>query len=215
MDCDEGLVRPGTAHALEASGLACRRGGRLLFQGLNFALGAGEWMHVRGANGAGKTSLLRLVAGLARPEAGSVCWLGGDVVRCDDDARRAIAYLGHRSGMKDDLSALENLRLAAAIDGSPLSEADALAALVRLGLRGREDLPLRALSQGQRRRALLARLVARPAHLWILDEPFVALDGAAVDLVGELLSAHVAAGGMAVLTSHQTIPLAGGAELRL
>ena len=203
------------ANTLRVERLACERGTRMLFRGLNFGLNAGEWLHVRGANGAGKTSLLRLLAGLAVPHDGVVRWNGSDLARAGDDFRGAVLYLGHRSGLKEDLSALENLRLAAALDGQQLDEAPVLKALARLGLRGREDLPLRALSQGQHRRALLARLLLRPAALWILDEPLSALDTSAVDLIGELVEEHLHAGGLAVLTSHQAIGLSGGRELDL
>ena len=203
------------ANTLRVEGLACERGARMLFRGLDFGLNAGEWLHVRGANGAGKTSLLRLLAGLAVPHDGVVRWNGSELARAGDDFRGAVLYLGHRSGLKEDLSALENLRLAAALDGQHLDEVSVLQALARLGLRGREELPLRALSQGQHRRALLARLLLRPAALWILDEPLSALDTSAVDLIGELVEEHLHAGGLAVLTSHQAIGLSGGRELDL
>ncbi|WP_341677466.1 cytochrome c biogenesis heme-transporting ATPase CcmA [Niveibacterium sp. SC-1] len=200
---------------LRGEGLACVRGDRELFASLDFELHAGECLHVRGANGAGKTSLLRQLAGLSRPASGKVLWNGTDIARDSDDYRAALLYLGHPSGVKDDLTVIENLRIAAAIDGGALDEGDALSALGRIGLNGRADLPVRVLSQGQRRRALLARLIVRPARIWILDEPFTALDVRAVGLVGELLSEHLAQGGMAVLTSHQAVPLAGARELEL
>ena len=203
------------ANSLRVEGLACERGTRTLFRSLEFGLCAGEWLHVRGANGAGKTSLLRLLAGLAVPHEGAVRWNGVELPRAGDDFRSAVIYLGHRNGLKEDLSALENLRLAAALDGQHLGEVPVLRALSRMGLRGREDLPLRVLSQGQHRRALLARLLLRPAALWILDEPLSALDTGAVDLIGELVEAHLHAGGLAVLTSHQAIGLSGGRELDL
>ena len=211
---DDARLSPPSAR-LQADDLACRRGHRTLFEGLRLDLAEGEWVHVRGDNGAGKTSLLRLLAGLARPAAGRVLWDGTDIVRDGADYRAALLYVGHLPGTKDELTALENVRLAAALDGHAVSEALALDALGRLGLRGREDLPLRDLSQGQRRRVALSRLIWRKARLWILDEPLTALDTAAVALVSGLVQAHVDAGGLAVLTSHQNIPMPGGRELIL
>jgi heme exporter protein A len=193
---------------LTVHGLACVRGTRPLFSGVDFSIGPGSWAHVRGANGAGKTSLLRLLAGLAQPDAGEVRWNGARVG--GEDFRRALMYLGHRAAVKEDLSALENLRFAAEMDGVALTEDQGMDALVRFGLGGREDLPVRFLSAGQKRRVLLARTVTRPAPLWILDEPFTALDAKAVEFVSQLVADHVQAGGMAVLTSHQAIPLPPG-----
>ncbi|HLA36516.1 MAG TPA: ATP-binding cassette domain-containing protein, partial [Rhodocyclaceae bacterium] len=129
--------------------------------------------------------------------------------------RRESIYIGHHAAVKEELTPLENLRLAAALDGASLSERDALAALIRLGLRGREELPVRVLSQGQKRRVLLARLLTRPALLWVLDEAFNALDIAAVELLGQLIAEHLVGGGIAVLTSHQPLPLPGGKVLML
>jgi heme exporter protein A len=200
---------------LSAHQLTCVRGDRPLFRGVELRVSAGEWLHVRGANGAGKTSLLRLLAGLSRPESGEVRWQGEPVARADQAYRRALMYLGHHAALKDDLSALENLQLAAALDGSALPEQEAMAALRRFGLQGREDLPVRFLSAGQKRRALLARLAARKAPLWILDEPFAALDAKAMDMLAELVAAHLANRGMAVITSHQALPLAAGASVQL
>lgn len=199
--------------ALQADALECRRGDRTLFRDIAFALRAGDWLHVIGANGVGKTSLLRTLIGLAPPTRGRVHWNGFNVG--DDDFRERVLYLGHASGVKDALSAVENLQVAAALDGRPVSGSAARDALAWLGLRGRVDVPLRLLSQGQRRRALLARLLVSPAQLWVLDEPFAALDAGAVASIGALLRAHLVRGGMAVLTSHQPVPLADGIELVL
>jgi heme exporter protein A len=205
----------GSEHELRASALACRRGGRELFHGIGFTLRPGQWLHVRGANGAGKTSLLRILAGLSAAHAGHLEWCGVELRRAKDDYRDALAWLGHRSGLKEELSALDNLRLAAALDGRALGEDRARQALARVGLRGRECLPLRALSQGQRRRALMARVLARGARLWILDEPLAALDSHGIDMVGGLLEDHLDAGGSVVLSSHQSIGLSGGLNVDL
>jgi heme exporter protein A len=202
-------------HELRATAVSCRRGSRALFEGVEFSLRSGQWLHLRGANGAGKTSLLRLLSGLSRPDAGTIAWNGVDLARAGEDYRAALAFFGHRHALKDDLSALENLRLAAALDGREISLRAGLAALWRVGLRGRESLPVRVLSQGQRRRALLARVVSRDATLWILDEPFAALDSDGVDMVCALVRDHLRRGGSAVLTSHQAIALQGGSSVDL
>lgn len=198
---------------LKVSGLACSRGERQLFADVSFSLAAGEWLHVQGENGAGKTSLLRLLVGLSPADAGEIYWRG--VATGESDFHRDLLYLGHHAAVKDDLTPLENLCLSAALEGISLHEEAALAALVRLGLRGREALPVRVLSAGQKRRVLLARLLTRPAALWVLDEAFNALDSGAVQLLGELLGEHLAKGGLAVLTSHQPLPLPAGKRLML
>jgi len=198
---------------LSAHGLTCVRGTRPLFSGLDFAVGPGSWAHVRGPNGAGKTSLLRILAGLAQPEEGEVRWNGEKVG--SEDFRRELMYLGHRAAVKEDLTALENLEFSASMDGVDLTREQAEDALARFGLAGREDLPVRFLSAGQKRRVLLAQTVARPAQLWILDEPFTALDVKAVDFLSNLVAEHVRSGGIAVMTSHQAIPLAPGQVVEL
>ena len=203
------------ASSLSVHDLACVRGHRTLFEHIHFTLSAGEWMYLRGSNGAGKTSMLRQLAGLAHPAAGSVRWNDEDIREAGDAYREALLFLGHHSALKEDLTPLENLCLAAALDGHTLDEGTALVALRRFGLKGREELPVKFLSQGQRRRVLLSRLLTRKASLWILDEPLAALDTRAVDLLGEVLADHVSRGGIAILTSHQAIPLPGGRELML
>ncbi len=198
---------------LNVSGLACSRGERRLFTDVGFSLEAGEWLHVQGENGSGKTSLIRLLVGLSPADAGAILWR--DERAPSVEFRRDLIYLGHHAAVKEDLTPLENLRLAAALDGIAIDERAAMAALIRLGLRGREELPVRVLSAGQKRRVLLARLLTRPAVLWVLDEAFNALDVAAVQLLGDLIAEHLAGGGMAVLTSHQPLPVPGGKILVL
>jgi heme exporter protein A len=195
--------------------LSCVRGERPLFEGVTFTLGAGEWAHVRGGNGAGKTSLLRLLAGLAQPAEGEVRWQGEPIAEGGDAWRRELMYLGHHAAVKDELSALENLCLAAGLDGDVLPEADAGRALRRFGLAGREDLPVRYLSAGQKRRVLLARTLTRKAKLWILDEPFTALDVNAVEMLAAIVRGHLDGGGLAVVTSHQDIPMANAQVVQL
>jgi heme exporter protein A len=200
---------------LTATGLSCIRGERRLFAGLDLAVGPGEWLHVQGENGAGKTSLLRILASLSPPDEGEIRWCGEPVKALAEDYHRALLFLGHHGAVKEDLTPLENLTLAAQLDGTVLDEITALQALARFGLRGREDLAVRFLSAGQKRRVLLARLAVRKAALWILDEPFTALDVKAVDMLSGLIAEHVAGGGMAILTSHQSMPLPNGKVLKI
>ena len=200
---------------LSAHGLTCVRGDRRLFSGLDLTVSAGEWLHVRGENGAGKTSLLRLLAGLTQPAEGEIRWCGERINSDDEDYRRNLLFFGHHGALKEDLTALENLEFASAMDGATLTLEAAMRALNRFGLRGREQLPVRVLSAGQKRRVMLARLVTRNAKLWVLDEPFTALDVKAVDLLSALISEHVTAGGMAILTSHQAMPIPGGRVVQL
>jgi heme exporter protein A len=200
---------------LTATGLSCVRGERRLFSGIDLAVAPGEWLHLQGENGAGKTSLLRILVGLTPAAEGEIRWNGESVTALGEDFRREMVYLGHHAAVKEDLTALENLQISAALDGAELDEREALGALFRMGLKGREELPVRVLSQGQKRRVLLARLLARKAPLWVLDEPFTALDVKAVQMLSDLIAEHVGGGGMAVLTSHQSMPIAGGKVLQL
>jgi heme exporter protein A len=200
---------------LTARGLTCVRGDRRLFAGLDLAVEPGQWLHVRGENGSGKTSLLRLLAGLSQPEGGQIFWRKLPVQQITDEFRSSLLFLGHLGAVKEDLSGLENLELASEIDSQPLKPGEALAALGRCGLKSRAHLPVRFLSAGQKRRVLLARLATRKASLWVLDEPFTALDTRAVDLLAGLITEHLAGGGMAVVTSHQPMPMAHGQVLDL
>ena len=191
---------------LETTALACERGGLRLFSNLGFALQAGGLLRVRGANGSGKTTLLRTLAGLTRPAAGEVRWRGNPV---DDEYHREMLFLGHAPAVKDELTVLENLDFSSRISGLEISESKIKNALESLGITRLANLPARYLSQGQRKRAALARLALSSAvPLWLLDEPFAALDDEAIIRVSELCAAHLAAGGMLVLTSHQDIPIA-------
>jgi heme exporter protein A len=202
---------------LEVSNLGCDRGERRLFSGVDFRLEAGELLYLQGQNGSGKTSLLRILCGLALPAAGEIRWQGRPSRELGEDYRRALCYLGHHNAIKEELTPLENLLAAAQLADETLSESEALVALEQVGLAGREDLACRYLSQGQKRRVALARLVNERRALWILDEPYVALDPAAIALVAGLISAHLQRGGLTVLTTHQPVEVAAGTlrELRL
>ena len=198
------------------SNLSCSRGDKRLFSGVSFALQPGEWLHLEGDNGVGKTSLLRLACGLSALEQGEIQWQGHPVSSNIDEFRANLAYLGHQLALKEDLTPLENLRADTAIAGRTLSLADAKSALAQLGLKGREHLPVRVLSQGQKRRTALARLLVSSAPLWILDEPFVALDAAAQKVLSEVINGHLNRQGMVLFTSHQMVTLAGqGRSYRL
>ena len=187
---------------LRLEGVACRRGEQVLFGGLDETIRPGELVWLRGANGRGKTSLLRLVAGLAAPEHGRILWGDAPAPGNADFARRLV-HIGHANALKDDLTALEALAFLARIHGRDNSPAALRAALVRLGLGGRERTPVRNLSQGLRRRVALARLALESGPgLWVLDEPFDALDVAGTDTLHALLAAHRARGGSVLLTSH-------------
>ncbi|NTV95457.1 MAG: cytochrome c biogenesis heme-transporting ATPase CcmA [Thiobacillus sp.] len=189
--------------------LACARGDRTLFAGMNFQLRQGELLLVQGGNGRGKTSLLRLLTGLSHPLAGEIRWRGQAVADCRELYHREMAYLGHLNGIKDELTPVENLRLAAELAGTPMAAATAEHALVDIGLARCLDLPCRVLSFGQRRRVALAGLVSSGSLLWILDEPLTGLDVHGVALVEGLLRNHVGQGGMVVATTHQPLALAG------
>jgi heme exporter protein A len=194
---------------LEVSNLACSRGDHRLFTGLSFALHPGQIMQVQGENGSGKTSLLRTLCGFLMPDEGDIAWNGSSVNELQEEYYAEMLYLGHLNAIKDELSGLENLRISAGLSGIELGEKEAIAALRRMGLKGRELLPTKVLSQGQRRRVALARLLVSDAKLWVLDEPLAALDVAAVALIEELIAEHLARQGMVIFTTHQPLQVAG------
>jgi heme exporter protein A len=184
---------------LAAVDLACRRGDRILFKGLQFDVKPGQVVWLRGANGRGKTSLLRLLAGLSTPEAGQVIWQG---------SRRQLVYIAHANALKEDLTVLESLRFLARLHGRDESDASLVEALQLFGMASRRQAPVRTLSQGQRRRVALSRLAIGAApSVWILDEPFDSLDTEGIATLNALLTHHAARGGSVVLTSHQALTL--------
>ena len=201
--------------SLQGFQLGCTRGERQLFSNINFQIEAGDAMQVAGANGSGKTSLLRTLCGFMMPTAGEIRWRGQSIRKLDEDFYAEMIYLGHLNAIKDDLNALENLRIGAGLAGCVVEDSQVIAALRRMGLRGRETLPVKVLSQGQRRRVALARLLFSNAPLWILDEPLTALDVGAVGLMQELIGEHLAKGGMVIYTTHQPLEVAGVTTRRL
>ena len=188
--------------SLRLMDVACRRGDKLLFSGLNETLAPGELLWLRGGNGRGKTSLLRLVAGLAAPEQGRILWDDAPTRR-NEHFSGQLVYIAHTNALKDDLTAAESLAFLARVHARDASAPAVRAALARLGLAGRERTPTRSLSQGLRRRVALARLALETAPaLWVLDEPFDALDVAGTATLHSLLAQHRARGGSVLLTSH-------------
>ncbi|MCG6859806.1 MAG: cytochrome c biogenesis heme-transporting ATPase CcmA [Chromatiaceae bacterium] len=201
---------------LEVLGLACRRGDRQLFSGLSFDVEPGTLLHVRGRNGSGKTTLLRALCGLFAPDAGEIRWNGEDSRRLGDDYHADLLYFGHLNGIKSDLTGIENLQISSVLDGDQVDDEQLWSALEQMGLAGFEDLPAKVLSQGQKKRVALARLLLSKAPLWILDEPFTALDLDAVDLLQTLIARHVVdRDGMVILTTHQEVSLTSGQIRRL
>ncbi len=189
---------------LEVINLTCTRGERTLFLNVSFKIDVGGLLHVAGTNGSGKTSLLRILCGLGAADAGEVRWRGEPIHSVREAYWREVVYLGHANALKDDLSAIENLLMACTLAGRPASDGDAREALHAFGLVACSHLPVRALSQGQKRRSALARLaLSTQARLWILDEPFSALDVAAVAHLEKLIVAYLDGGGSVIFTTHQ------------
>lgn len=190
-----------------AQGLSCLRGDRLLFKNVGFELKAGSLLYVLGENGSGKSSLLRLLCGLLTPEDGAILWGGKKIKQDAENYLSNLTYIGHLNGLKDDLTALENLQISARLAGNSVIESKALAALAAIGIERCANLPVRVLSQGQKRRVALARLWLTESQLWILDEPFAALDTTSVNVLASRLSEHMSNGGMTIITTHQDVSI--------
>lgn len=200
-----GTAANSAATTLSARGLTFSRGGRRVFGGIDFDLRPGQMLQVLGANGSGKTSLLRVLGGLVPPDEGELLWRDEALHPVDRDSHPPVAYVGHANGIDADLTSAENLRFAArlgGVDGSPARIEQALRAL---GLDAVAPIPVRALSQGQRRRVALARLALLQRRLWLLDEPLSSLDSASGALFLAQLDAHLQAHGMAVVATHESL----------
>ena len=198
----------GPVDGLDVDRLAARRGYLSLFTGLGFSVAPGEALSVTGPNGSGKTTLLRIIAGLTAPVEGEVRWQRRSVRPFDPRLRAAVAFNGHLAALKDELTAAENLALAVALDDRPAAQDAISVALDAVALTRQRALPVRVLSQGQRRRIGLARLRLVKRPLWILDEPLTALDADGIGILAALLDRHLDSGGLCIAASHQPLPIA-------
>ncbi|MDH5189909.1 MAG: cytochrome c biogenesis heme-transporting ATPase CcmA [Gammaproteobacteria bacterium] len=199
-------MQSSTNHHLEIINLACTRQDRRLFSGLNFTMTNSDILQIEGPNGSGKTSLLRMLCGLLLPEEGEIHWQGKDISRDRAPFLEDLIYIGHRPGIKDELTPRENLNHICNLHGSK-PDTDIDQALKNVGLYGFEDVPVRTLSAGQKRRVALSRLLFSTARFWILDEPFTALDKAGQSYIEKLLEQHSQNGGLIMITTHQPLHL--------
>jgi len=200
---------------LELINLDCVRGGRTLCRKINLTVGGGTLVQLQGPNGSGKTSLMRIICGLLAIENGEVRWQGTNIRKLGEEYHQAIAYLGHRNGIKEELTPMENLRIANGASGINLTTLQAQSALKLVGLESRQNLPARFLSEGQRRRAALAQIITGTAKLWVLDEVLAALDTAAIETVKTLIEGHLNNGGMAIVATHHELQISAGSFQRL
>lgn len=192
--------------ALEAIRLGCLRGDSHLFRHLSFTVAPGEWVHIVGRNGVGKTTLLRMLTGIVQPDCGEVRWQAQPLHRVRESYHSSLLWLGHQPGIHPALTPRQNLRFY----HREVTSAACDAALEQVGLAGFDDRPVSQLSAGQQRRVALARLWLTQANVWILDEPFTALDGEGIKALTGKMARHVAARGIIVMTSHQEIDLPAG-----
>ena len=189
---------------LNVESITCIKQERCLFENLSFELKAGEIMQLEGPNGAGKTSLLRILAGFSRPEQGRRLWMGEDIAKHEEDFLAELLFIGHKTGVNPHLTAIENIQFWQQSHGYN-QMTDYYQLLAQLGLVGLEDVPVRMLSAGQQRRVALARLWVSDAKLWMLDEPFTAVDKKGVVLLQQQFKQQLARGGCIILTSHQDL----------
>lgn len=219
--CHNAVMVSAVSSSFSADGLACLRGGRMVFAGLSLRLESGAAVVLLGPNGSGKSSLLRMLAGLLRPAAGRLCWQTTDGTTTVADNPEAHAgrlhYLGHHDALKPVLTVTENVRFWADLHNGNRKDSEGRTryALESLGLWALRDHPCRLLSAGQKRRANLARLLAAPAPLWLLDEPATALDKSSIAVLESLLAHHRESGGMVVLSTHQDLVLPDAQILHL
>jgi heme exporter protein A len=205
----------GQTTILEVVNLECVRGDRRLFRNISFSLKPGAILHLTGPNGSGKTSLLRIISGLMQPAVGEVRWKGATIRSLAEEYSGSVTYVGHRNGVKEELTSIENLRISSGLSGIALSREQARLALLKVGLAGRENLPARYLSEGQRRRSALARLLTSGSMLWLLDEVLASLDQAAGVLIESIIGEHLSKGGMAIAATHQELHISAGSVQRL
>lgn len=204
---------------LSVDRLSFARGGHAVFSGVGFEVGAGQVLQIHGPDGSGKTTLLRVLAGLLRPGGGTVCWRGVDTRAQPEAWRRSLAYLGHANAVSDRLTTIQNLRFAARLGAAVACLAADVhaehAVLGRLGLAACEDMPARGLSQGQRRRVALARLLLEHKPLWLLDEPTGSLDEESASLIGACIEEHIGWGGTVLMTTRRPLDTAAVATRHL
>jgi heme exporter protein A len=191
------------------------RGDRLLFSNVGFSLTPGTFLQLTGPNGSGKTSLLRILCALLMPDSGEIRWQGTQIRSLGEEYCRSVTYIGHRTAVKEELSSLENLRISSGLTGTEITSAEAQKALARLGLAGRENLPARFLSEGQRRRSALARLITCNTKLWLLDEVLASLDHSAGTVIESMIGEHLNKGGIAIVATHQELHITAGSFQRL
>jgi heme exporter protein A len=191
------------------------RGDRLLFSNVGFSLTPGTFLQLTGPNGSGKTSLLRILCALLMPDSGEIRWQGTQIRSLGEEYCRSFTYIGHRTAGKEELSSLENLRISSGLTGTEITSAEAQKALARLGLAGRENLPARFLSEGQRRRSALARLITCNTKLWLLDEVLASLDHSAGTVIESMIGEHLNKGGIAIVATHQELHITAGSFQRL
>lgn len=192
---------------LSVNNLGCIRGERVLFKKLSFSLTSGQLLYVQGENGSGKTTLLRTLCGLSQPMVGDVLWNDEKISKLAEDYHGQLLYVGHLAGIKEDLTAVENIQFSVSLSGFTVNREQAIQALDALGIARCADLPTRVLSQGQKRRIALTQLWlqndAQQTPLWILDEPFTALDVNMIEDLTQHIETYVKSGGMVLFTSHQ------------
>jgi heme exporter protein A len=195
------------SNTLRVDNLGCIRGERVLFKKLSFELNCGKLLYIQGENGSGKTTLLRTLCGLSVPAVGDVFWNDQKIKAMAEDYFGQVLYIGHLSGIKDDLTAVENIQFSIALAGYSVQRDQAVSALEALGIARCAELPTRVLSQGQKRRIALAQLWllndAKETPIWILDEPFTALDVKMIEQLTQHIETYVKNGGMVIFTSHQ------------